>query len=101
MQLLNPQCSKMTPPNFGANSLSSPSTVFQGKWPNQGGGPQDHPKKRQFVAQTPFGARNGHLEGKSSQLKAQNGHLEATNGHLEAPKGNLEATRGYLGPFAS
>ena len=47
------------------------------------GGPQDPPKKRQFVAQTPFGARNGHLEGKISQLKAQNGHLEATNGHLE------------------
>ena len=65
------------------------------------GGPQDHPKKRQFAAQTPFGARNGNLEGKISQLKAQNGHLEATNGHLEAPKGNLEATRGYLGPFAS
>ena len=86
MQLLNPQCSKMTPPNFGANSLSSPSTVFQGKWPNQG---------------TPFGARNGHLEGKISQLKIQKGHLEATNGHLEAPKGNLEATRSYLGPFAN
>ena len=51
MQLLNPQFSKMTPPNFGPNSFCGPSTVFQGKWPNQGGGPQDPPKKRQVVAQ--------------------------------------------------
>ena len=32
---------KMTTPNFGSNSLCGPSTVFQGRWPNQGGGPQD------------------------------------------------------------
>ena len=51
MQLLNPQFSKMTPPNFGPNSFCGPRTVFQGKWPNQGGGPQDPPKKRQVVAQ--------------------------------------------------
>ena len=31
-------------PNFGANSLSSPSTVFQGKWPNQGGAHKTTPR---------------------------------------------------------
>ena len=54
MQLLNPQFSKMTPPNFGANSLCGPSTVFQGKWPNQGGAHKTPPKKRQVVVQAAF-----------------------------------------------
>ena len=78
------------------------------------GGPQDHPKKRQFVAQTPFGARNGHLEGKISQLKIQNGHLEAIQmaiwklqraiwkrqgaiwGHLQAKSGHVDTANGHV-----
>ena len=54
MHLLGPKFSKMTAPNVGPDSLCGPSTVFQGRWPNHGGGPQDHPKKRQFVAQATF-----------------------------------------------
>ena len=79
MQLLGPKFYKMTAPNLGPNSLCGPNTVFQGNWLNQGGGPQDRPKKLQFVAQAAFGGRNGHVE-------AQNGPLETTNGHLEAQK---------------
>ena len=52
--VLDPKLSKMTAPNFGPNSLSGPSTVFQGSWSNQGGAPEDPPKKRQFVAQVTF-----------------------------------------------
>ena len=66
MHLLGLKFSKMTTPNFGPNSLCGPSTVFQGRWPKHGGGPQDPPKKRQFVAQ----AALDHVE-------AQSGHLEA------------------------
>ena len=54
MELLGPKFSKMRGPDFGANSLCGLSTVFQGKWPNQGGGPQDPPKKRQVVGQAAF-----------------------------------------------
>ena len=54
MQVLDPKLSKMAAPNFEPNSLCGPSTVFQGKWPNQGGAPQDPPKKRQSVAQAAF-----------------------------------------------
>ena len=54
MQVLDPKLSKMAAPNFEANSLCGPSTVFQGRWPNQGRTPQDPPKKRQFVAQAAF-----------------------------------------------
>ena len=54
MEVLDPKLSKMTAPNFGPNSLSGPSTVFQGSWSNQGGTPEDPPKKRQFVAQVAF-----------------------------------------------
>ena len=54
MQVLDPKLSKMAAPNFEPNSLCGPSTVFQGRWPNQGGTPQDPPKKRQFVAQAAF-----------------------------------------------
>ena len=39
MQVLGPKFSKMTAPNFWSNSLFGPNTVFQGKLPNQGGGP--------------------------------------------------------------
>ena len=41
MEVLDPKFSKMTAPNFGPNSLYGLSTVFQGRWPNQGGTPQD------------------------------------------------------------
>ena len=54
MQLLGPKFSKMTAPNFLPNPLCGPNTVFQGRWPNQGGTPQDPPKKRQSVAQAAF-----------------------------------------------
>ena len=45
MQVLDPKFSKITAPNFGPNSLCGPSTVFQGRWPNQGGTPQDLPQE--------------------------------------------------------
>ena len=45
MQVLDPKFSKITAPNFGPNSLCGPSTVFQGRWPNQGGAPQDLPQE--------------------------------------------------------
>ena len=53
-QVLGPKFSKMTAPNFGPNPLCGPNTVFQGRWPNQGGTPQDPPKKPQSVAQAAF-----------------------------------------------
>ena len=90
MHLLGPKFSKMTAPNVGPNFLCGPSTVFQGRRRNHGGCPQDPPKKRQFVAQAAFGARNSRAEAQNSHLDAQNGPLEATNGHLEAQNGHLE-----------
>ena len=55
LHLVGTKFSKMTASNFGSNSLCGPSTVFQGTLPNQGAGPQDPPKKLQFVAQAwPF-----------------------------------------------
>ena len=45
MEVLDPKLSKMTAPNFGPNSLSGPSTVFQGSWSNQGGTPEDPPQE--------------------------------------------------------
>ena len=82
MQVLDPKLSKMAAPNFEPNSLSGPSTVFQGSWSNQGGAPEDPPKKRQFVAQ---------VEAKIGNLEVQHGPWEATNGHVEAQNGHLEA----------
>ena len=54
MQVLDPKFSKMTAPNFEPNSLCGPSTVFQGRRPNQGGAPEDPPKKTEVVAQNPL-----------------------------------------------
>ena len=48
-QVLGSKFSKMTAPNFGPNSLCGPSTVFQGRWPNQGGAPEDPPKKTEVA----------------------------------------------------
>ena len=60
MHLLGRKFSKMTAPNFGSNSLCGPSTVFQGTWPNQGGGPTRPPKKLQFVTQATEKGQNWH-----------------------------------------
>ena len=49
-----PQIFQNDSPQFFANPLCGPNTVFQGRWPNQGGTPQDPPKKRQSVAQAAF-----------------------------------------------
>ena len=54
MQVLDPKLSKMAAPNFEPNSLCGPSTVFQRKWLNQGGAPQDPPKKTEVVGQNPL-----------------------------------------------
>ena len=60
MHFLGSKFSKMTAPNFVSNSLFSPSAVFRGTWPNQGAGPQDPPKKLQFVAQATQKGQNWH-----------------------------------------
>ena len=91
MQLLGPKFSKMTAPNFLPNPLCGPNTVFQGRWPNQGGTPQDPPRSDNLQHRQPFGARNGHVEAKIGHLEAQHGPWEATNGHLEAQNGHWEA----------
>ena len=38
---MGPKFSKMLALNFGPKSLCGLNTIFQGKWPNQGGTPQD------------------------------------------------------------
>ena len=44
----------MTAPNFGPNSLCGPSTVFQRRWPNRGGGPKMAKTDKLHLAGTKF-----------------------------------------------
>ena len=91
-EVLDPKFSKMTAPNFEPNSLCGPSTVFQGKWPNQGGAPQDPLQEATICSagslleleMAMWKLKLAIWKLNMALKKSTNGHAEAQNGHLEA-----------------
>ena len=100
MHLLGRKFSKMTAPNFGPNSLCGPSTVFQGTWPNQGGGPTRPPKKLRSLKLNilkPKMAKTGklHLVGtKFSKMTAPNFGSNSLGGPSTVFQGTWPNQRG-------